>query len=97
MLEIDRQVETVDGLKPDAIPDDVLTSTRPLLLKGLVADWPFVRAARDSVAAAAQYLLRFYKNTTVGVGCAPPEIKGRFFYNSDLSGFNFDRGVVFAD
>ena len=97
MLEIDRQVEAVHGLEPDAIPDEVLTSTQPLLLKGLVADWPFVKAAKESVAAAAQYLLRFYENTTVGVGCGPPEIQGRFFYNDDLSGFNFDRGMVKLD
>lgn len=97
MLEIDRQVEAVHGLEPGSVPDEILNSTQPYLLKGLVADWPFVKAARESVEAAAQYLLRFYINKTVGVGCGPPEIKGRFFYNSDLTGFNFDRGMVKLD
>lgn len=97
MLEIDRQVETVHGLKPDAIPPEILSSTRPTLLKGLVAEWPFVKTARSSVEAAAEYILRFYTDATVGVGCAPPEVAGRLFYNSDLSGFNFDRGMVKLD
>ena len=97
MPEIDRQVEVVHGLRPDAVPDEILTSTQPYVLKGLVADWPFVKAARESVAAATQYLLKFYKDATVGVGCGPPEIGGRFFYNSELTGFNFDRGMVKLD
>jgi len=97
MLEIDRHVEAVHGLEPDSVPDEILKSTQPYLLKGLVAGWPFVKAARGSVAAAVQYLLRFYTDATVGVGCGPPEIEGRFFYNDDLTGFNFDRGMVKLD
>ncbi len=58
---------------------EILTSIEPLLLKGLVADWPFVKAGQESASAAAQYLLKFYANATVGVGYGPPEINGSFF------------------
>jgi hypothetical protein len=52
----------LDGYKPDAIPADVLQSAEPLLLGGLVANWPMVRAARESNQAAVDYLKSFYDN-----------------------------------
>jgi hypothetical protein len=97
MLEIDQTVTEVQGIRPDAVPPDILTSTRPLLLKGLVADWPIVRAGKESASAAARYLLGFYSDKPVGVGFGPPDIRGRFFYNEEMSGFNFDRGMVKLD
>jgi hypothetical protein len=35
------------------------------------------------------YLLGFYRQATVGAFLAGPGIKGRFFYNDDLTGFNY--------
>ncbi len=93
MLEVDKTVKEMQGIRADSVPPEVLTSTQPLLLKGLVADWPFVKAGRRSMSAAAQYLLKFYANTPIGVGFGPPENLGRFFYNEDMSDLNFDRGM----
>ncbi len=93
MLEVDKAVKEMQGIRADSVPPEVLTSTQPLLLKGLVADWPFVKAGRRSMSAAAQYLLKFYANTPIGVGFGPPENLGRFFYNEDMSDLNFDRGM----
>ncbi|KGI79194.1 cupin-like domain-containing protein [Oleiagrimonas soli] len=84
-------VEERHGLDPLALPDEVLGSTKPLLLRGLVADWPMVHAARRSAADAVDYLRRFDRNAPVMALVAPPESGGRFFYNDDLSGFNFQR------
>jgi hypothetical protein len=89
MLNIERRVEAVAGIEPGAIPQEVLTSKTPLLLKGLVADWPMVRAARKSQEAADQYIRGFYQNATIGLFFAPPEAEGRVFYNRDMSGFNY--------
>ena len=74
---------------PRALPDDVLRRPSPLVLRGLVAHWPLVQAARESQAAASTYLLRFYRDATRGRHVRPAEFGGRFFYNDDLSGFNF--------
>lgn len=71
------------------LPDEILSSAEPLLLKGLVTDWPVVQAALQSPAAVDTYLRRFYRNATVGAFFAGPEIKGRVFYNEDLTGVNF--------
>lgn len=89
MLPAAEKVREITGVDPRALPNDVLRSSRPLVLKGLVADWPMVRAALQSTRSAIAYVLRFYQGATVGALLGPPEIEGRFFYNEDLSGFNF--------
>jgi hypothetical protein len=83
------QIREVAGADPRALPDEVLESTEPLVLRGLAADWPMVRAVRESPRAADVYLRRFYQDATVGAFLGAPVIKGRFFYNDDLTGFNF--------
>jgi hypothetical protein len=70
-----------------------LKSVEPLILRGLVSHWPVVEAARRSAAEAMTYLRGFYRDATVGVWYGPPDIRGRFFYNDDLSGFNY-RGAM---
>ncbi len=89
MPAISNQVPELSGVDPHALPDDVLQSTRPVVLKGLVANWPAVRAGLESVQSASAYLRKFYRDATVGALLGAPDIEGRFFYNHDLSGFNF--------
>jgi hypothetical protein len=89
MLAISNKVPEVTGVDPHALPDDVLLSTRPVVLKGLVSDWPIVRAGLESTQAASTYIRKFYRDATVGALLGAPDIGGRFFYNDDLSGFNF--------
>jgi hypothetical protein len=79
------------GLDTEAIRRDVLTHHRPAILRGLVADWPAVQAARESTPAAAAYLARLDAGRDVDAVLTPPEARGRIFYNADLSGFNFLR------
>jgi hypothetical protein len=74
---------------PGVLSDAVLESAEPRVLRGLVADWPAVRAARESSAAASAYLRGFYRDAVVVAMLGAPEIGGRFFYNDDLTGFNF--------
>ncbi|HYJ40566.1 MAG TPA: cupin-like domain-containing protein [Steroidobacteraceae bacterium] len=83
------RIGEVAGVDPRALPDEVLESTEPLVLRGLATHWPMVRAGLESQAAASAYLRRFNKDATVVVMSGEPEIGGRFFYNDDLSGFNY--------
>lgn len=80
---------------PRALPDAVLHAGQPLVLRGLAADWPMVRAARESDQAAAGYLKRFdARKAPVVATVAPPEAGGRYFYDDDLAGFNFRQEQV---
>jgi len=79
------------GVDPRALPDDLLQSTEPVLLRGLVAHWPAAQAGARSGAEAAAYLRACWRDAKVGMLIGPPEIEGRFFYNDDLGGFNFRR------
>lgn len=89
MLPIARQVREIAGLRPGELGPEILASTEPLLLRGLVADWPMVKAGQESPQAADAYLRRWYRDATVNAMLGAPETRGRFFYNDDLSGFNF--------
>jgi hypothetical protein len=41
-------IKTITGLSPNDIPDAVLGSHIPLIIKGLVTNWPLVQAANNS-------------------------------------------------
>ena len=69
----------------------------PLLLRGLVRQWPLVQAGIGSPSAALAYLRGYYRNATVGAWYGAPQIRGRFFYNEDCSGFNFRATMVKLD
>jgi len=89
MLNAEQTIREIANCSPTQLPDEVLHSGEPLILPGLVAEWPLVKAAQQSADAADEYLRRFYNNVPVKVSAGPPEINGRIFYNEDLSDFNF--------
>ena len=90
MLPVAHKVRELRGLDPAALPPEVLSSTEPLVLRGLVADWPLVQAGLVLPRAAIDYLRRFARHDAqVQVMLAPPEVQGRYFYNEALTGFNF--------
>jgi len=89
MLCVERSIRELPVDEPGLIPAGVLESEEPLVLRGLVAHWPVVHAATESLAAVDRYLRRFYRNATVNAVYGRPEGRGRIFYDDDLSGFNF--------
>ena len=86
-----RPIAEMSGAGLRAFPDEVLASAQPMVFRGAFADWPLVRAARQSDEAAAHYLNDFYRGRPVGTIVAPPSEKGRFFYRADSKQMNFDR------
>jgi hypothetical protein len=90
MAEIARKTEVITGLTPDAIPyGELIEAGRPAVLKGLARDWPLARASLQSSGRAMAYLRSFYDGKPVVAFTGAPDIKGRFFYNEDVSGLNF--------
>jgi len=91
MFTTSKQIEHLEDCSADAIPEEVFSSTVPLLLKGLVADWPLAQAGKQSALAAADYIRGYDQGTPVTAYQGAAEINGRIFYNDDFTGFNFER------
>lgn len=89
MPQTTEPVRELRGVDPRALEDDLLASTEPVVLRGLVSGWPAVQAGLVSARAGMDYVRSFYRDATVGVWLGPPDVEGRFFYNADFSGFNF--------
>ncbi|RZJ10726.1 MAG: cupin-like domain-containing protein [Rubrivivax sp.] len=75
----------------EALPAEILQSTQPVLMRGFVQHWPLVQAAKRSDADFCDYVRRFGGQRPLMLWRGGPEIRGRFFYNEDFSGFNFQR------
>lgn len=83
--------ETTGPLSEDAFAA-IRAAGRPVILRGLVNNWPAVAAARAGDAAIVQYLCREGTTRPVSAIAAAPSEQGRFFYTPDCSRLNFVRG-----
>jgi hypothetical protein len=69
----------------------LLDAGEPIVLRGLVADWPLVQAAAQSPRAAVDHLLAFYNGRPAAGYTAAKAEGGRYFYaDADLTTLNFD-------
>jgi len=76
---------------------EIVPKGEPAVFRGLVNDWPAVRAARDGPEHLAHMLRFAATDEPFQAWFAPPEIEGRFKYNADFSGFNFERKLATLD
>lgn len=91
MADAVKRVQVIDGLAPDEIRyAELLEAQRPAILKGVARDWPLVRKGEASAGEALAYLKSFDGGRPVVGYTGAPEIGGRFFYNDDMTGLNFE-------
>ena len=84
-------MEECEGVDLATFRNTWVPAYRPVVLRGLVRDWPVVAAAARSDRDAATYLAGFDRGAQVDAFVGSPEIDGRFFYRGDMAGFNFER------
>ncbi|MFC3122603.1 cupin-like domain-containing protein [Agaribacter flavus] len=82
-------VEVVENVDINSIPQDIFDSEVPIVLKGLVKNWPLVQKGLNSPQMAVKYLKSHYNGKPAGAYYGSPEIEGRYFYNDTLSACNF--------
>lgn len=70
---------------------DVKSLGRPAVLKGLVRDWPMVRAAAHSSDAVFSLVKAAANDRPISYFEAAAHIAGRYAYAPDFCGFNFER------
>ena len=90
MAAIATRTEELTGVSPDAIPfDDLVAGDRPVILKGVVREWPLVRHGLRSAQDAMGYLTGFYQGQPVTSYVGPPGLNGRFHYTPQATELNF--------
>lgn len=92
-LGMDKVIE-YRGVAAARFLDDIAGTYRPAVLRGFVAHWPAVRAARRSPEALCEHVLGFASGRQVDAVLLPPAERGRLFYQPGLARFNFVRNQV---
>ena len=93
-LTTPKPVRELNGCRADAIPDFVLQSQEPLILKGLVSEWPATKSCSASLSSAAAYLSNFWTPQPVTAYVTDSGSDNRLFYNDGFTDFNFRRGTA---
>ncbi len=73
---------------------EVVEGCQPVVLRGLVADWPVVQAALAAPPRLQDYLSAFDAGTRVEAYLGSPAIAGKYYYGRELKGFNFERRMM---
>jgi hypothetical protein len=70
---------------------EIVPLYRPAIIRGYFKNWPALTKQAESVFALADYIKSFDQGKNVVTYCGDPSIQGRFFYQNDMQGFNFER------
>ena len=71
---------------------EIRPAGKPVVMKGVAADWPAVAIGRQSdPRAMSDYLISFDSGAPMSALIGDPKAGGRFFYNDGFTGFNFRR------
>jgi hypothetical protein len=90
VLAAKNNVLVLEGITPESIPfDELFSLAQPVILKGLVKDWPLVKAGQQSPDKVMEQLEQHYSQRPMLVYKGAPKIKARFGYNPTCTGFNF--------
>ena len=81
-----REIRDVDASR---VLETIRAEAQPVVLRGLVADWPLVNKSQVSNSEASRYLLEFYKDAPVTAFVSESDIGGRIFYTDDMAETNF--------
>ena len=76
------EIEVADAADLDA---RLKGADTPFVVRGLVSDWPLVKAGLKSARDARDYLLRRRRDTKFVVSVGESGSQGRLFYNSDMA------------
>ncbi len=92
-----RAIAELESVDRERFEREVAPAGEPVVLRGLTADWPLVRAARESDEALAEALREAAAGEAFEAWFGAPGIEGRFGYNDDFSGFNHERRLATID
>ncbi len=89
-MGVDNSTRKIENLKlADVDFAELIALGEPVILKSVFTHSDLYQAGQKSVSEAMSLLLKHYNNRQVTRFLGAPEIKGRFFYNEELNGFNY--------
>lgn len=90
------EIREISGrdLNPERFQREIVQGCRPVVIRGLVVDWPVVKAGLGSPRALKDYLATFDNGERVEIFLGEADIRGKYYYNAGLQGFNFERRLV---
>jgi hypothetical protein len=91
MPESPRNIEGRELKDPGQFLREVVQPCRPVVLRGLVKDWPIVQAGHVSPSAVRDHLKALDVGGEIEAFFGAPAIAGKYFYTDDMQGFNFER------
>jgi len=84
------EIPIIENVSREIFDTEIRPAIKPVILRGLVEDWPAVQKAKDGGATALfEYLCRFDNGQPQETLIGTPEIEGRFHYSDDLRSQNF--------
>lgn len=85
-----RPIREWNDVNREIFDRDIEPRHEPAVLRAIVSGWDVVAAARKSPAELKAYLARLDSGTKVRAFVGSSEMRGRFFYNPQFDGFNFE-------
>lgn len=89
-----RPLPEVQGIDRRSFESELLPRYHPVVLRGLVADWPLVQVAARGPGPLTRALEARATDTPVEAVLLPPQHRGRIFYGDGFQGFNHLRKPV---
>jgi hypothetical protein len=86
--------DSIKGVTAPYLKDSLKGRDKPLIFKGAVSDWPIVTATRQGMPALIEYLKTRDNGRPVETFRQAPDGDGKYFYDGELSGFNFARAAI---
>lgn len=87
-----KNIPDYKNLSPTQFFDEVVPLQKPIVIRGFAEHWPLVNAAKKTPQDFVECLMRFYTGKKASILLGHPEIKGRFFYNEDMTDLNYIKG-----
>lgn len=87
-----KNIPEYKNLSANQFFEEIVPLQRPIVIRSFAERWPLVNAAKKSPQEFAAYLNRFYTGKKASILLGHPDIKGRFFYNDDMTDLNYIKG-----
>ena len=83
-----KKIEEIDSAEFSL---DILKSNYPVVIRGIVSDWPIVKKSSDPIEKINEYLLYFYESDRIIAFASKPEAGNKFTYGQNNNQMSFEQ------